>query len=93
MVKVGNIFVEHALKVALAEDQKVIQALATYPTQEALTIGISFRSPVGDPRNLDAAIGGNPGKLGGEFAVVIPDEVGRMDIERRGLAELLRLYG
>ena len=70
MVEVSNIVLEHALQMAFSEDQEMIQAFPTHTAQEPFTMGICFRSAIGDFQDFDAAIHRDAGKLGGEFAVV-----------------------
>ena len=46
-VEVGNVLLDHAVKVTLVQEENVIQAFAAYAPQKAFTDGIGFGSANG----------------------------------------------
>src|SRR5450432_1093570 len=90
MIEVANVFGEHREQIALAQDDDVIETLASHAAEEALTRGIHvWRAHGGldDPRSegLGSAV-----EFGAELAVSVADDETRSLAERRSIAELLR---
>ena len=77
----GNMLIERAEHVLLTEDEDVIEALAPYATEIALTCPIRSRCPIRRAQDSDACAPGDTIELNAELVVVVTTE------EPRALAE------
>ena len=53
MIEVSDVFLDDAVKMALAEDEEVVQALSAETPQESFADSVGFWSPDRRPQNLD----------------------------------------
>src|SRR5450432_3227234 len=90
LIEIANVLGEHCEEMALAQDDDVIETLASHAAEEALTSGIHvWRTHGGldDPRSEGL---GSEIEFGAELAVPIADDELGPDAERSRIAELLR---
>jgi hypothetical protein len=88
-VEVGRVFGQDAPQVRLAQHEQVVQALPPHAAEEPLADRVFFGCAVRRVHEFDARRLGHASKDRPIFAVIIDDEMLRMQAERRGLAQLL----
>ena len=80
---------EHPAKMALVQDQEMIETLPADTAEEALTDGIAPGSMNRSPEHLDSARCRDASYHGAVLAVVVTDEVAGSLAKRRRFTELL----
>src|SRR4051812_42375771 len=93
MVEVGDVLLEHRPQLTLPKDEQVVHALAPDRTQEAFTKRIGFWRSIGRFQYGNACPCCDTRELLAELAIVVTNQVLRMHIKGRRLAQLLRYPG
>jgi hypothetical protein len=88
-VEIGYVLRQHAPEVPLAEDEQVIDALASDAAEEALADGVCPRRADGRADHLEAACGRDPSERRPVVGVVVVDQEPGSGALRRRLAQLL----
>ena len=87
LVEGGHVGIEDTVELPLMEDEQVIEALATYTAQEALTDGIGARGVIRGYEHINTTGLGNSREGHAKFAIVITDEIFRSHAIRGGFAK------
>ena len=89
MIEVGDVFLNDAVKMALAEYEEVVKALAAETPQAAFTDSVGLWRPDWCSEHLDVCFRGHAGERCPVLAVIVADEEPWTFSERCGVAELL----
>ena len=74
VVEVGDVFLDDAVKMAFAEDEEVVKALAAKTAEESFADGVGFWSPDRCPQNLDMRPHSDTCERSPVPAVIVADE-------------------
>jgi hypothetical protein len=89
VIEVGDVFLDDAVKMALAEDEEVVKALSAETPQESLTDSVGLWRPDRRPQNLDVSPLSDPVEGCPVLAVIVTNEESRRFAQWSSIAELL----
>ena len=89
VIEVGDVFLDDAVKMALAEYEEVVQAFSAETPQESFADGVGLWRPDWCSEHLDVCFRGHSGEGRPVLAVIVTDEESRRFAQRSSIAELL----
>ena len=89
IIEVGDVFLDDAVKMALAEDEEVVEALPAQTPQESFADGVGLWRPDWRTQNLDVSRLRDPVEGCPVLGVIVTNEEPWTFSERCGVAELL----
>jgi hypothetical protein len=89
VIEVGDVFLDDAMKMALAEDEEVVEAFSAETPQESLADGVGLWRPDWRPQDFDMRLLSDPVEGGPVLGVIVTNEESRRFPQWCSIAELL----